>query len=717
MAIEIRTFGLTEVSGLAEAEAASLLARPKRLALLVYLAVEGAAPREALASLFWPDSRRERGRGALRNTILFLRRHVGAAALGSRSDVLVLDERLVRCDAVTFRDRVAERRFEDAAELHRGAFLRGLRVTGAPGLRTWIERQRAELAREASEVHWALADRAEALGNWISASDHARRAVDLSESPESALRRLMQLLDRAGDRVAAVREYEAFATRWEREFDLQPSPQTLALVKSLRNEKARGEGSYSPPLAGRDPLRRYKRIAVLPLLLPGSEPEHRHLASGFAQEVVDTLCRLRMVQVIGRASAGRYGTGDPGVVRRAARELEVDAVVDGSLTASGEGLAVVVRLFDAGTGTTVWADVDECDAPGTLELRSRLLRRLLEALELGLPAPELEEITRGPTTDAAAFDAYLRGRWCLGHRSQRDLEAAVRQFELALSIDGELALALAGIAQAQLLLYMAAGVRWSEVRVRARDAARAALAVDPNLGQVRAVLGMVKALELDFEGAEDELRRATELSPGHATAHHWYGALLSFVGGRFDEGARTLEIARQLDPFSPIIRNDIGLATLHRGRVGDAIARLRESVEMESRFWRSHLDLGIAYFVAGDREAGARHLRRAWALGAFGAADEEPDAPARARDWRGTLEEKLRELEASTLHRGTRGFEAALLCVLLGRSEEALSWLSVVQDERSWLLVGQYYPAFATLEGNAVFDDYVREVGLRAHRS
>ncbi|MEN8376923.1 MAG: BTAD domain-containing putative transcriptional regulator [Gemmatimonadota bacterium] len=713
----LTTLGRPAVAGVTDARAAALLARPKRLALVAYLALEGPKSREAVASLFWPGSRRERGRGALRNAVHFLRRHLGPTALRGQSDMLLLDAGSVRCDVVTFRTRIAERRFEDAAELYRGTFLHGLRIVGAPELVSWIEEWRTELAREASAAHWALADRGEALENWISAADSARRAVALSGNEETGVRRLMRLLDRAGDRVAALREYETFAGRWEREMDLTPSPATRRLADSLR--KGAGGAGRARALHAPGPRRvsRYGRVAVLPLTLPLSNPTHLYLAAGLAQELVESLSRLRTVQVIGRVSAGRYGDGDPGVVRRAARELDVDAVVDGSLTASEGRLAVVIRLLDSATETTVWADVHECAISGTLELRSRLVESLLDALDADLPRGEREEISRGPTSDASAFDAYLRGRWCMTHRSQAALEKAVGHFEKALSIDGQFALALAGIAQANLLLYPAAGRRGHEIKVRAQEYARAALAVDPELGEVRAVLGMVKGhFEHDFEGGVNELRRATELSPGHATAHHWYGAFLTFLCGRFEEGERSLELASQLDPFSPIVRNDIGLAALRRGDVGEAIEKLRGAVRLEPSFWRSHFDLGIACFVAGDREAGARHLQRAWALGAFGAKDLEKAGPASERGWREVLERKLAELATTSLHRGTRGFEAALVCMLLGRHQEAIDWLTLVDEEGSVALIGQYYPPFSPLEGNPAFDDLLRAVGLRAPR-
>jgi Tfp pilus assembly protein PilF len=373
---------------------------------------------------------------------------------------------------------------------------------------------------------------------------------------------------------------------------------------------------------------------------------------------------------------------------------------------------------DARTGAPIWAEIYERDPSDLLAVQGQLVSTVLDVLGVPMSTEDDRRLAVQPTGSPEAWERYLEGRLQLSLRSRRSVEAAIARLEEALALDPDFALAFAGLAEAYLLLWPLAGVRLAEARLRAREAARAALRADHQLGEAHAALGLLRGImDHDWYGAEADFRRAVELSPGHATTHHWFGAYLTFVGRRFEEGRAELELARQLDPLSPIILTDLGLALLHQGRGEESRATLRQALDLEPALWRAHHDLGVAEILTGDPEAGAEHLGRAWRLGAYGREPTQADgAPGLGAlmDWRAILQRRVADVETGPAHREMRAFEVALLCALLGSHDEAVERLAAVAEEGSWGLVMQYLPAFEPLAGRPGFGRLLREAGLRA---
>jgi len=469
----------------------------------------------------------------------------------------------------------------------------------------------------------------------------------------------------------------------------------------------------------RDRWSRGGRIAVLPFAIVGTEAMPNYLATGLAHEVIGSLARISGTLVVARTSTERYRSREGTPIRDIGRSLGVDALLDASVRTLGKRLAMIARLIDARTGSPIWAEVYEFEPHDLLPAKTRLVLDVVSALGVELSAREERLLAGGPTTSGRAYQLYLEGRALWTRRSGAAIEEAIHRFEAALHLDPTFALARAGLADAYLILYPATSVRAAEARVRARQAARAALDLDPELGEAYATLGLLRAvLDRDWSGAAADLRRARELSPGHATAHHWWGAMLSFGYRRFDEGEAALEIARQLDPYSPIIHNDIGLARLNRGDLDGARAGFAEALVLDPTFWRAQYDLGVTLFVAGDPEAGIGHLRSAWRQGAYGADPESPSARDHDEDdWRNTLARKLRELQAERRLEGTRLLEGALVSVLLGRRDEALDWVRIMFEHGPVALVMQYFPAFALLHDDPEFRSLLERAGIPAFQA
>ena len=228
--IELRTLGALEAMSADGTPLRSVLAQPRRMALLGYLVLaspRGFHRRDTLFALFWPEHDTDHARHALRQSLYFLRQALGATAIVARGDEeLAVAPDQLRCDAVAFERAIDEGRLEAGLALYRGDLLPGFHISDAPGFEGWLEQERARLRRRAREAWWMLAEARERNGETSGAADAGHRAVALAPMEEAAICRLLALLDRLGDRAGALRAYDAFARRLEQEYELQPSEQT-----------------------------------------------------------------------------------------------------------------------------------------------------------------------------------------------------------------------------------------------------------------------------------------------------------------------------------------------------------------------------------------------------------------------------------------------------------------------------------------------------------
>jgi len=251
--IEFRALGAVELTGADGRELGEVLAQPKRLALLAYMAI-GHPPqfrrRDTLVGYFWPELDTERARAALRQGVHFLRRFLGASVIiGRGEEELGLDRAQFQCDATVFDSEVDAGHVSKALEIYRGELLEGFFVSGAtPEFEQWLDSERQRLRRRASESAWLAAEQQAAAGKQSAAAQLARRAAGLAPDDEAVLRRLISALDELGDRSGAVHAYEKFASRLAAEYAVEPSIQTKALIEAVRSRAQ----PHSPRAATQD---------------------------------------------------------------------------------------------------------------------------------------------------------------------------------------------------------------------------------------------------------------------------------------------------------------------------------------------------------------------------------------------------------------------------------------------------------------------------------
>jgi DNA-binding SARP family transcriptional activator len=274
--IELRTLGALELRGCDPQGVDALVSQPKRLGLLAYLAIatpRGLHRRDSLLALFWPESDQTHARGALRNALSFLRHQLGEAVIVTRGDEVGLDPATFWCDVTAFLACADAQRAEEALGLYQGDLLEGFHVADAPDFEGWLEAERNHLRGRAAEAAWALAVIEERAGNWVAAAGYARRAVTLSPDYEQPACRLIELLDRTGDRGAALQEYETLEGRLAQELEVTPSPETRSVIEAIRTRTTPHSPTSKPPsAAGPAPAERFTtadaaqpRRSVVPL--------------------------------------------------------------------------------------------------------------------------------------------------------------------------------------------------------------------------------------------------------------------------------------------------------------------------------------------------------------------------------------------------------------------------------------------------------------------
>jgi TolB-like protein/DNA-binding winged helix-turn-helix (wHTH) protein/Tfp pilus assembly protein PilF len=458
---------------------------------------------------------------------------------------------------------------------------------------------------------------------------------------------------------------------------------------------------------------RIRSIAVLPLANLSGDPAQEYFADGMTDELITMLTELRSLQVTSRTSVMRYrDSSEP--LPRIAGELGVEAIVEGAVSRSGNRVRITAQLVDASTDRHLWAASYERPLSDTLSIQADIAREIARQIQLQLTPPEDARLRPRRTLDPAAQQEYLLGLYHWNRRSPADLREALEHFRKAVAIDPQYAEAFAGLADCYLVLPIYNSVSARDTMSRAIAAAQEALRLDGSLAEAHASLAYALEYDWDFSGAEREYLRAIALKPGYATAHQWYAEFLRFMN-RQDEAIAQSEIAVKLDPLSPVISGEAGLAFYYRGDYAEALRRIRQAIETDPGFAPSYGNLGWVLEQTGDYSGALAAFERAethgledspWILAGIGY------AYARSGDLR-KARRCLNELESLARHSDEPTAQVGLLLTALGNRKEALRWYQrAFQQHDWWLLVIRVDPKLAPLQDDRNFQRLIAEIGL-----
>lgn len=317
------------------------------------------------------------------------------------------------------------------------------------------------------------------------------------------------------------------------------------------------------------------------------------------ETLISSLSRLPNLNVKARSTVFRY-KGKELDPKKIGAELNVRAVLTGRVVQRGDRLTLGLELVDTETENVIWSEQYNRGPADLVTLQSEVARDVAGKLKIKLSGADKRNIAKTYTTNPEAYRYYLQGRFYWNKREEREFREAVEYFDQAIALDRNDAVAHAGLADTYALLSGYGFMPQAEAVPKAREFARRALSLDDTLAEPHATLGYVLAQhDRDFAGAERELKRAIELNPNYATAHQWYGELLTYLG-RFDESFAAFRRGLESEPLSLPINWDFGRC-LYMGRKYDgSLAQLKKTVELDPGFARARLTLGDLYRIRKD---------------------------------------------------------------------------------------------------------------------
>jgi len=456
-----------------------------------------------------------------------------------------------------------------------------------------------------------------------------------------------------------------------------------------------------------------RSLAVLPLANLSNDRSQDYFADGMTDELITHLGQISALRVISRTSVMSYkGAQKP--LAQIARDLNVQAVVEGSIFRAGDRVRISVQLIRVPADQHLWAQSYEGDLRDALALQSQVAQAIADQIRVTVSREERAALKKSKSVDPAAYDAYLKGRYYWNKRTADGLTQAIAYFKSSIAADSSYAQAYSGLADA----YALAG-DWkfgllapAEAFPQAKAAANEALALDDSLAEAHTSLAFVLDLYYwDWDSAQKEYTLAIGLNPGYANAHHWYAWHL-FVVGRNAEALFEMRRAESLDPLSLVNRADVADALCVARLFDDAVLQSRRALALDPSFGIGHFQLGQALVQEHQYDEAIAEFQKAIELSGHLAAFDANLANAYAISGRkAEALAILKDLEARSSLNPAVDANVALIYVGLGDTDAAMTWLNKAYDARfnpSILL----RPAFDPLRSSAQFQQLRRRVGL-----
>jgi TolB-like protein/DNA-binding winged helix-turn-helix (wHTH) protein/Flp pilus assembly protein TadD len=462
----------------------------------------------------------------------------------------------------------------------------------------------------------------------------------------------------------------------------------------------------------RKAMARIRSIAVLPLQNMSHDSEQEYFADGMTEALIDNLSKIEALRVISRTSVMQYKAAHKSLPE-IARELNVDAIVEGSVQRSGDQVRISAELIDGTSDSHMWERTFDRDLSDTLMLESEVAQAVAAEIQIRLTPGDTARIPVTHVANSKAHDAYLRGRYAWSTKTRSGLEQSIAWYQKAIEQDPQYALAYANMADSYVLLENDGYMPASEANPKIRNAAMNAVAADPHLAEAHLMLADVKETEWDWAAAEQEYRRAIELNPGMARAHHWYAILLTDLK-RYDEAFAEIERAVELEPQTASLYLVQAESYYFAGRYDQALLTLDTSPPLQARGSRGETFAGLVLLRKGDYAQAISRIRTVVDSKAGNARDLATLGYAYA------LAGKKKEALAS-LHK-LRHFEKggyvelgylATIWVGLGNKDKALDLLNKdCELHSSFLMSLATDPVFQPLHSDNRFQDLLRRIGL-----
>ncbi len=456
-----------------------------------------------------------------------------------------------------------------------------------------------------------------------------------------------------------------------------------------------------------------RSLAVLPLENLSGDPSQDYFSDGMTDELTTELGQISQLRVVSRTSAMTYkGARRP--LPEIARELNVDAVLEGTVLRSGNKVRITTQLIGASADKQLWGRSYEVELRDILALQNEVARSIAQEIRIELTPHEQAALKNVDPVNPEAYEAYLKGRYFWNKRTPDGLKNAIDYFNQAVEKDPNYARAYAGLADSYALAgdWKYAVLVPKEAYSKAKAAAAKAIALDGTLGEAHVSLAFcLDNFDWDWGSAGKEFARGIELSPGYATGHDWYGWHLAALG-RNREAVAEVEKAESLDPLSLIINADLAEELLVAHRYDEAIKQSRKTTYLDPFFAPAHFVLGQALNQKQNYNEGIGELRKAIELSPGSTAFTANLAYAYAVSGRRDEAVKiLNDLKNRSPQSFSNAPEIAMVYVGLNDKNQAMAWLEKAYAERfsPWILMR---PCFDPLRTDPRFHSLLQRVGL-----
>ena len=470
-------------------------------------------------------------------------------------------------------------------------------------------------------------------------------------------------------------------------------------------------------LRGWFPIEHSQSLAILPFTYASTDPQlmanadREYISDGMTESIINNLSQLTNLKVIARSSVFRYKGKDLDV-RAIGRELNVASVLVGEVKQTGNDLRIAVELMDVQGNRSLWGATYERKTGDIQTVQQEIARNVSEKLRLKLTGTDQTQLTKTYTENGEAYEAYLKGRYYWNKRTDEGFKKAIEFFQEAINKDPSYALAYTGLADCYTLRSDYGFLASQEGYSLAKGAVTLALKYDDSLAEAHTSLAsIIAATDWNWQGAENEYRRAIELNPNYPTAHHWYGSQL-ILQGRTDQGIQELRTAQQLDPLSLGINKDLAVALIYAGDYERALQQCRKTLEIEPAFLVMSTYIAQVYELQQNYTQATAEIEKAHAA----APDDAEIAYGLAQAYvlAGKKNEALKI--ASELNQPGKAFlpkEAAYLYSLLGEKERAITILQNAADNHI-LAVAELNvdPRLTDLRKDARAGQILQKIGL-----
>jgi TolB-like protein/DNA-binding winged helix-turn-helix (wHTH) protein/Tfp pilus assembly protein PilF len=462
---------------------------------------------------------------------------------------------------------------------------------------------------------------------------------------------------------------------------------------------------YPPPVI--------RSLAVLPLESLSSEASQDYFADGMTDELISDLGQISALRVISRTSVMTYKHAHK-PLPQIARELNVDAVVEGTVLRSGDQVRITAQLIEASTDKHLWSQSYEGELRDTLTLQNKVASAIANQIRVNLNPQEQAALKNTKFVNPQAYESYLKGRYFWNKRTADGLQVALAYFNQAVDEDPKYAQGYSGLADTYALLgdWQYAVMTPKEALPKAKAAAIKALELDSALGEAHNSLAFVlDGFDWDPDAGGKEFRRAIALNPSYATAHHWFAWHLSLLG-RYDEALAEMRKAKNLDPLSLIINADLAELLVLAHSYDESIRQSNKTIEMDPNFAMAHNQLAQGYLEKHMYSEAVAELQKAVRLS--GGSPTCIANLARAYAASGKRSEAIRLLSGLQKRSNptySYGSEIATIYASLGDKDQAMNWLEKAYEERfnPGVLLR---PGFDPLRSDPRFEDLVHRIGL-----